>query len=236
MIDIFIKSYYKDFKWLRYSIKSIAKFATGFNKVIILIPRTDLNDFNRLVEIPNGLNIEIHLLDEYGNRYLYQQWCKMNAHNYSKAEYIMFIDSDCIFYKPIDISKLVENKSKILYTDYSKVGDAICWKAPTENFMNEPQQYEFMRRNGLIYLRSSLETIHSLVPNLQDIIMNSERFSEFNAIGAWCFKNEKDKYNFVNTDNWEYEDEVVMQGWTWGDDDFNLSQQNKFKAILDENN
>ena len=40
--------------------------------------------------------------------------------------------------------------------------------------------------------------------------MSSECFSEFNAIGAWSFINEKEKYNFINTDDWQYKDPIAI--------------------------
>jgi hypothetical protein len=214
MIDIFIKSYRKDFQWLQYSLRSIEKFLTGYNKIIICVPENDYNKFLESFKFPN-LNIEVHSVNEYGNGYLYQQYIKMTAHKYSDAEYILYSDSDLIYDRPTNINDLIiDGKSEILYTDYSKAGTAIVWKEPTERFMNEPQQYEFMRRHGLIYHRSSIETLYNLVPNLEDIIMRSEIFSEFNAIGAWCFKNEKNKYRFVNTETWTYVPPIARQFWS----------------------
>ena len=43
MIDIFYKSYAKDFEWLYYSLRSIKKYLTGYNKIIIVIPEQDRN-------------------------------------------------------------------------------------------------------------------------------------------------------------------------------------------------
>ncbi len=209
MIDIFYKSYSADFKWIYHSLRSLKKNVTGYNRVIILIPKMHMDLFDTRDLPPNT---EVHYVSEYGTGYLYQQWCKISAHNYSKADYIMFADSDCIFDHEIYLFDFIKDgKPEILYTDYSKVGDAICWKEVTEAFIKEPQQYEFMRRNCLIYHRSTLEAIAAYEPNLEFIIMNGERFSEFNAIGAYAYKYERDKYNFVNTDEWTYTPPKAVQ-------------------------
>lgn len=212
-IDIFYKSYRKDFNWLYYSLKSIEKYLTGYNRIVIVIPEADKNvlDYSKLPKT----NCDLFIEPECGNGYLFQQWIKMAAHKYCKADYIMYADSDCIFDKHTNLKDLViDGKPEILYTDYSKVGDAICWKECTDRFMNEPQQFEFMRRLPLVYHRSTIETIYNLVPDLERRIMTSERWSEFNCFGAWAFRHEKDKYRFVNTDNWTYSPSISRQFWS----------------------
>ena len=213
MIDIFIKSYYKDFKMLNYCLKSIEKYLTGYNKIIIVIPKKDYQIYQSIVH--TNLPIELHVVEEYGDGYLYQQFIKMTAYKYCDSQFIMYVDSDCIFDKHINIQSLVSNgQPEILYTHYSKVGEAICWKQCTERFMNDVVEFEFMRRLPLIYHRETLETIHNLEPNLESVVMNSGRFSEFNALGAWAFVHQKDKYSFVNTDNWKPVDPLGVQLWS----------------------
>ena len=213
MIDIFIKSYYKDFKMLNYCLKSIEKYLTGYNKIIIVIPKKDYQIYQSIVH--TNLPIELHVVEEYGDGYLYQQFIKMTAYKYCDSQFIMYVDSDCIFDKHINIENLVSNgQPEILYTHYSKVDEAICWKQCTERFMNDVVEFEFMRRLPLIYHRETLETIHNLEPNLESVVMNSGRFSEFNALGAWAFVHQKDKYSFVNTDNWKPVDPLGVQLWS----------------------
>ena len=38
--DILIRSYYKDFGWLRYALRSIRKYCRGFSKVIVVVPKS----------------------------------------------------------------------------------------------------------------------------------------------------------------------------------------------------
>lgn len=214
-VDIFYKSYSKDFKWLAYSLRSLTKHVTGHNKVIILIPENEKELFDTR-ELPE--RTEIHYVKEYGTGYLFQQWCKISAHRFSGANFILFADSDCIFDHPINVQEfIVDDKPEILYTDYSRVGDAICWKEVTEAFIKEPMQYEMMRRNCLIYHRDTLVAIEKYEPNLEYIIMSSVRFSEFNAMSAYAWKYERDKYNFVNTDEWEYTRPKAVQYFSHGE-------------------
>lgn len=215
--DIFIKSYQRDFKLLYYALKSITKNVTGYQNIILLIPKAEKNLFDTR-DLPE--RTLVHYVQEYGNGYLFQQVCKMNAYKYCNSDYILFGDSDCIFTYPINLQDFVtDDKPEILYTDYNKVGQAICWKQPTENLMGCEIEFEFMRRNANIYHKSTLENICKWQPNLERIVMESKRFSEFNLLGAYAFKHESKKYNFVNTDNWSFVPAKVEQLWGWMEKD-----------------
>jgi hypothetical protein len=237
-IDIFYKSYEKDFKWLYLSLESLKKNITGYNEVIIVIPEHDKKHFDWNFVLPE--RTYIHTINEpkkahpYG--YLFQQYVKMIAHRYSSANYIMYSDSDCIFNTKKNIKEFVDNEGKttILYTDYSKVGDAICWKEPTEKALSMPIHYEFMRRNCMVYRRDSLLNLEvHLNRNLQKYITNQPSFSEFNVMGAYCCYFERDKYNFINTDNWKFEESFFKQYWSWSD--LKAEELTEIKSILNEN-
>lgn len=217
MTTIFIKSYQKDFKLLYYALKSIQLNVKGNYDVLLMLDNGhELPDHFK--EVLN--NVRVVYVERDGNGYLWQQICKLNANKYTNSEYILYSDSDVIFDHEINIDDFIsDGKPEILYTDYSKVDGAIIWKKPTEDFMKESVQYEFMRRNNCIYHRSTLESIWNYEPNLKYIVLNSERFSEFNVLGAYAFKFENDKYNFVNTDNWEYTPPKGQQLWSWFDKD-----------------
>jgi hypothetical protein len=231
MIDIFYKSYAPDFKLLRYSLESVKRNVVNYANIHVLIPLRDAQRFDNRNLPPNTT---VHFVEEYGEGYLYQQWCKISAQKYCQSEYILFADSDCIFDHLINLEEFVtDGKPEILYTPYSKVGDAICWKKCTEDFMREEVEFEFMRRNTLIYHRSTLKAIAEYAPNLEVDIMQGKRFSEFNAMGAFAFKYEKDKYNFVCTDDWQYVEPKGVQCWSYGDPDGDELHKREYQRTLD---
>lgn len=211
-IDIFIKSYFRDFKWLKFALGSIKRNVYGYNKIILTIPDSQSELFDHR-DLPD--RTEVRYVSEYGNGYMYQQWCKINSHTWSSADYILCGDSDCIFTRQINLTDYVSfGRPEILYTSWDKVGDAIIWKAPTEKIMGESVPYEFMRRNNLIYHRDTLIHLNERFPDLEKTIMGSDRFSEFNLIGAYAYKHERDRYNFVDTDNWRYTEPKAVQFWS----------------------
>jgi hypothetical protein len=214
-ISIFIKSYRNDFPFLHYCLKSIEKFVTGYSEIVIAIPEWDMALFE---EAMHGVDINVIVVpvNEYGDGYLYQQFAKMIAYDLCTQDYIIFVDSDCVFTGPVDISPSENYKPEILMTDYADVGDAICWKEPTERWIGCAVNYEYMRRIPITYRSSTLRTLHESRPNLEQEIMSSGRFSEFNAMGIWAHLNEPDNYQFIDTANWEYKPHIARQFWSWG--------------------
>ena len=214
-IDLFIKSYRKDFKWLYYCLESIKKYAINYNEIIIVIPVKDQGAFK--FDLPE--RTFIHYLQEEGDGYLFQQYVKMMANVYCSGDLIMYVDSDCVFTKVTDISKLVvNNKPEILMTKWDKVGDAICWKPVVEAVFQKEITHEFMRRHGLTYHRDTLTNFQDWFKgDLKRYIISKEnrQFSEFNVLGAYAYMFENDKYSFVDTDDWEYVDCVVKQYWSY---------------------
>ncbi len=212
-IDLFVKTYRKDFWIFSISLETIKRNVTGYKNLIILVPERD-KEFFETRYLPER-SLVFYVADE-GEGYLRQQHYKMTANKYSSADYIMYSDSDILFNNPLDVSKIVkDNKPEVLYTSWDKVGQAVCWKAPTEAFIGEPVAAERMRRNNQCIHRSTLEGIEKFAPDLEQTIMSSHSFSEFNAIMAYAYKYENEKYTWIDTDNWEYVPPAGIQIWSY---------------------
>lgn len=226
-IDIFIKSYRSDFWLLALALATIKKNVTGYSNLIILIPEEDKQYFETRYLPERTL---VHYVNDYGDGWLRQQVFKLQAYNYCFSEFILFTDSDAFFCKPVDLQDIIADwKPEILYTNYTELPDAIIWKPYVENFIREPIEYEFMRRLPLTYHRSTLQAIAEYEPDLENIIMRSDRFSEFNIMGAFAWKFEREKYKFRNTNDWVYVPPIAKQVWshaskTEGSDELHLRE------------
>ena len=210
--DLFIKSCKKDFWLLNIALKTIKKNLYGYNHIILLIPERDKHDFETRYLPERTL---VFYVEDEGNGWLRQQVYKLKAHEFSFADYIAYSDSDAFVSKPFDLRTLInDGKPEILHTDWSLVGDAIVWKEPTETVIGDTVPFETMRRLGLCYHRSTLENLNKFAPDLENIIMTSQRFSEFNLLGAYANKFEKEKYTWTDTANWEYVPPVFVQCWS----------------------
>lgn len=213
-MKIFIRTYKNDLPWLEYCLRSIQKFVTGCDEIVICIPEPQKSLLDSW-----GLTKErIVTCPVYADDYLGQQISKLKADEYCQSDRILFVDSDCVFNRQVNIKDL---KPEIYKTHYSKVGDAICWKEPTEKALKKKVNYEYMRRLPLMYLsdtvkdcREYLELTHGVTVEQYITSQPFRKFSEFNVLGAFAEKF-SDKYTFLNTDNGVKEG-MILQSWSWG--------------------
>ncbi len=228
--DIFYKTYKPDFWLIHISLETLKRNVLDYRNIIILVPEDEKHEFDTR-NLPE--RTLIYYIKEYGNRYLYQQVCKLNVYKYCNADYIVFADSDMVWDRKIDFNDLlVDGKPEILYTDYEKIEDAKIWQAPTSKFIGEEVQYEFMRRHN-VYHRSTFEAIAKFAPELEKTIMGSAMFSEFNAAGCYAYKYEQHKYRFTNTDSWSYVPPYATQFWSHCDKDGDLLHVKEYVRFLE---
>ena len=95
MITLFTRSYSKDFEWLSYSIKSMKKNLLGIDHKVLVVPKDHIPSQDIIDFYDN-----IHYVTELHNEgYIAQQLDKIRAYEFTDSEYILFSDSDCIYYK-----------------------------------------------------------------------------------------------------------------------------------------
>lgn len=215
-MTIFIKTYSNDLPWLEYCLASIIKYASTIPVVIVAdhqckrtLEKWDLS----------GLNVTVHYCTPTYEGYLYQQEIKLRAFEYVKTNYVMFLDSDCMLTGPIDMDSLIiDSKPVVLMTPYEDIPEVMFWKDATDLASGLNVEFEFMRRNGLVYRVDSLRNLwdawsERFLPQLRNA--RERRFSEFNLLGAWCYYNENDRYEFINTRD-SIPAHPVRQFWSWG--------------------
>ena len=218
--DIIIRSYYKDFKWLRYCLKSIDKFCRGFRDVIVVVPRSSLQRF-----IWMGFASREHFVcPDYRDDYLGQQISKLYADTISDADYICHVDSDCVFHrlcKPSDMAD--DGKPQVVMASYDLLAPQCLWRDVTGKFLRQEVEYDFMRRQPLIYpgwiygeLRDHTLALHGM--KLEDYVAAQpcRGFSEFNALGAFGYYNYPRSFSWIPTSSRKYHQEFCRWFWSWG--------------------
>lgn len=199
--DIFIRTYPKDYPWLKYCLRSINKFASGFRKVWIVSPEPSPMDVTTLGYEWKTIN------DESPDGYLAQQITKLYADVITdyQADYILHLDSDVILTREVTPQDFFRgDKLAWLYTPYSAIETP--WQAITEKFMDAQIENEFMRRLPMMIprwlyprLREFCHSKHGMVVTNYIRVQPERAFSEFNAIGAYAFRYHHDKFQWVNT-------------------------------------
>lgn len=210
---IFIKTWKKDLPWLRYCLRSIEKYVTGHDEVVIVA-----DDDCRELETWTTCDPRVIYVPIHHNGYVFQQIIKLRAAEYTTCDLLLYVDSDCVFNKPTTPeSFLVERKPLLLKTRYDLVGEAICWKAITEGVVGWPLHYEYMRRLPFVFWRSTVDSFREWKPELISYLYRkTDRvFSEFNALGAYADRFEQHRYSIRDTADYLPESRL-LQFWSWG--------------------
>jgi hypothetical protein len=238
-VDIFIKTRPHDYPWLEWCLKSITKFGhEPFRGVVILTP--EKTPFT----LGKGRNEIVSPDQEPG--YLWQQVCKLNADQYTDAEWILYMDSDCVFTRDVTPSNFIKDGKPVwLYTPLDQARpDQHQWVGPMEKFLGKKPEHELMRRHPFVVHRSMLEEFRNFTKyrhgkTIEQYIMgeavpNSPTalvFSEWNCLGFFLWEFHHDKIHWVK--DTEAEPACVYQGFTHGGEARKQEDIAKFKEILD---
>ena len=262
---IFTVAYDNDLEFLKYNLKSINKFCEGYHKNIVLLD-DHYNDCKETIDYLEEIgqvyfiNNEAQLIEK---GYVRQQYIKLIADKYmpEKCDFICHVDCDGIFIKKQRPSDYFENgKPIILKYSYSNIYEKLrekreperaekdvmafnVWQKTTSKLMGFDVEYEYMQSNPFIYpievqkrVREYLEKIHS--KPLIDIIKNEHIISEFNIIGAYCEKFEKEKFYWIERDgNKEFKDLVKKRRSLFGQySNRKLEQPERYVDLSKKNN
>ena len=86
-IDILIRTYFRDFRWLDLALRSILKFVEGYRRIIIVMPGSSLQRL-RGDEIPASARTTVVRCPDYLDDYLGQQVSKLHADEFTDAQLI----------------------------------------------------------------------------------------------------------------------------------------------------
>lgn len=200
--DIVIRSYYRDFRWLRYCLASIDRYCHGFRNVVVVIPQTSLAKWRWL-----GLRADrVVCCPAYRDDYLGQQVTKLFADIYSDADYVCHVDSDCVFQRSTTPGDLADaGRPHVLMEPYARLDSHAPWQALTERFLGAEISYEFMRRPPYTYprwlypaLRKWCQARHGV--SLDEYVLSRppRGFSEFNALGAYAYRHHRDSFAWLD--------------------------------------
>jgi hypothetical protein len=200
--DIVIRSYYRDFRWLRHCLASVDRYCHGFRSVVVIIPQASLAKWRWL-----GLHADrVVCCPAYRDDYLGQQVSKLHADVYSDADYICHVDSDCIFRRPTRPGNLADaGRPYVLMEPYARLDPHVPWRALTERFLGEEVNHEFMRRPPYTFprwiypaLRKRCQARHGM--SLAEYVLSQppRGFSEFNALGAYAYRHHRDAFTWVD--------------------------------------
>lgn len=228
-VSAFIRSYRKDFAWLRLCLMALNKYGGQFSEVVIVIPG---DDYEQLIAQVHGIALDHHLPIRYVpivpqavSGYIDQQITKCHADQYCKGDFIMHFDSDCIAEAGINMPDFfAAGRPKLLFRKWQDAGTAETWRLVTKGVLKQEPPFETMASHPFLYHRSTHELFRRHVGELHggDFVKYASRlaqFSEFNALGNFALLFTPDAYSFVRAGDGDGWPRPFKQYWSHGSHD-----------------
>lgn len=224
--DFFCVTFSRDLGWTKYLLRSTARWATGFRSMVIAVPRQDEEAFKQLIApFPFA---RIVLFDEPAgvHGHVQQMYFKCIADTYTDADYIIHIDSDCVFTEPVSPDRwFTEGRPDVLFR-YWKDCPGIPWQGVTEIALNFSCPVETMFSFPFVFPREIYDTLRRHIARVhnksfRDFVFTAkgshgawQPFCEFNTLGNWCLHAHKELFHwyYVLT-HWKRTG--VTQNWTY---------------------
>ena len=227
-----------DLKWLDKSWRSYSAFCKNYSSYNVIIDDHE-KDCEQSCGFLKANDINYHTDTEakyITTGYVRQQYMKFFCDKYVPVDtdWICHVDSDSIFLeehtpdvyfsesgKPI---MLIESYDHINKTHIGENNDH--WRRIITDALKleEPVEYEFMRRMPLIYPKWLFEEVRQwFIDNhgmtIFEYLNDLDTFSEYNFLGAYCWKYHHDLYEWVDigNDSSEWKDIPFMQEYSHQD-------------------
>ena len=202
--DLVIRSYYRDFGWLRQCLASISRWCTDFRRTVVVLPRSSYERWTHLGVETTG--VELVECPDFPDDYLGQQVSKLYADTLTDAELVWHVDADCIFSRATTpAARLRAGRPTTLMERYASLDRHVPWKEITERFLGRETPHEFMRQPPYVFprwlygeVRAFCERRHGLT--LADYVLAQppRGFSEFNALSGYAWHFHRDSFDWID--------------------------------------
>lgn len=228
-VEIFIVTYHKDADWLVWCLRSIRKFATGFTGVTVACPYRDLDIIFPICKV-FGANFRGYEEQE-GKGMIQHMALNCMADEYTTYDFVLHMDSDCIFIEPVTPEEYFKDGKPILlieeYEHFREPHPGVYyWKACTESALGRPVIYETMRRHPACHPRTTYPRVRDAVERHQKkrfvewALSGRNEFpqdwSEFNLIGAVALEECKEDYYFWDLGKEPWPKDKLAAFWSHG--------------------
>lgn len=228
--EIMIVSYRRDFRYLKYCLRSIAKFATGFS-VRLVVPDQDFDEAVTFIRENAPSLGSISTGDEWPRKgMLWHMYCIMRADWWCPtADIIYHVDSDCVFTEPVTPEDyLVNGKPILLYESFAslipKCEEIKRWQECTRNNLPFEPLYETMRQHPEVYCRRLYERARLLIVQKVgeplDSYLKKQRnefpqtFCEHVTLGNVAIHEFPDDYHFHDLATQPWPKSKLRQAWS----------------------
>jgi hypothetical protein len=206
-IDIVIRSYHRDQRWLALALRSIGLYVTGHRRVVVVVPKASLPRMT-IAELA-APGVRLRICRDYENDYLGQQITKLHADRHTDAELIVHLDSDQVFLAPCDLrARLLDGtRPRLAFgtADRRPAGDG--WLRCPEVFFGQPLDRDLtlpppviMRRQVYSALRAYCRRRHERSLAGYAAATAPDRFCEFALLRGFVLLSQPDGYSWVDAE------------------------------------
>jgi hypothetical protein len=232
--DILIVSCAKHFPWLRFALLSCKKFAIGFRQVKILIPSEDLAAMSPLLtELSqiDGIGSKVQCYDDWpGKGFLRHEHVIMCSDEFTDADFVCHIDSDCMFTEPVTPEDyFVNGRPILLHASFhwlvtEQQANLGMWQVAVEKAVGWMPSEETMRRHPAVHYRDTYAMARRCIEehtkmSCADYIRSCENafpqtFAEFPTLGAVAWRFKHNDYHWLNQEKGEWPHSKLAQFWS----------------------
>jgi hypothetical protein len=214
-LDIILKTWPADYGWIPYLFRSMAKYVTGYDNLILAIEEQYPAPF----DLPPGAIVKrcrrYEGIDDVKPIFGVAIE-RLRAWDYSDADAILFVDSDCVFTRPVDLKTdpfINAERPMVYYREWSEVGPALCWHAPTLAVLGFEPPYETMYGYPDCYPRDVLVDLWKHVGG-EDRLRALKNPTDLNVMGNFAIVRHPDKVTAVHVS--QMVNPCVHQFWSHG--------------------
>ncbi len=234
-VDIFVKTWSRDLPWLGYLLRSIAKRAKGFRRIVLVddndggavsrLGDRHAPDFDWLVLPAPPCPVEI--LRGQRSGYSWQQACKLAWPEFTDADAVVILDSDMILTAELSPATFhLDGQPMWWFRTWEEAGTGTVHKPAVDLFLERDTHHDFMpgacwyvTRAAALGFRAFMLARH--VTNPWGYVCDENRpISEFNMLGGWIYYEGGEDvagYRFVTP--WDARVPrpwPIRQFWSWG--------------------
>lgn len=243
-VEVLIVTYWKDFPWLEYTLRSMKRFFSGFQGVTVAIPSKDRDAYEPLREqFQESLNLRTHTYDEVPGKGMLQHMVKMaEAEKFlpPSTKYVLHTDADGIFKMPTTPEHYFwRDKPYYLIRSWSSLGvpdprhpiskavsDCGQWKPATDTQLGWNTEWYTMCMNTQILpidfyqpYRDHVAGVHCR-PFEDHILAGRNEFPQtsmdWTAMGAWAHEFMHDRFTWFDVEKDEYPVDRKKAFWSHG--------------------
>jgi hypothetical protein len=236
--EILIISCAKHFNHLVYAIRSIEKFARGFSKISVVLPRQDMDSFmdviSKVKPEDGSCLIAAQGFDEWpGQGMLHHMHIIMHSDLYCPdANFILHFDSDCVFTEPVTPEDYFVNGNPVLmYASFdwlfTQQANLLMWQAATVNAIGGDVKFETMRRHPAVHYRELYPLARAAIEkhtgkNMIQFMREQKNefpqsFCEYVTLGNVAWREMRNKYHWRDQQTEGFPSSKLHQSWSHAD-------------------